>query len=156
MESCMRVCMRGCMIRFFPPHTGPVRGSPGRLLGAPNAAAPRRRRSRLQHTRSRLEGARQPSSRRSALRPESVHRPVELTARPARAPKALADNCVELIGDMKSGGLLEDFGDIWRFLFGESTDGMSDEEKEAARLAISDILFIPEVTPLWPRLEPSL
>ena len=78
---------------------------------------------------------------------------MELTARPARAPKALADNCVELIGNMKSGDLLEDLG----FLFGEeSTDGMSDEEKEAARLAINDLLSIPEVTPLWPRLEPSL
>ena len=77
---------------------------------------------------------------------------MELTARPARAPKALADNCVELIGDLKKGDVL-DLG----FLFGEtSTDGMSDEEKEAARLMISDILFIPEVTPLWPRLEPSL
>ena len=84
---------------------------------------------------------------------------MELTARPARAPKALADNCVELIGDLKKGDVL-DLG----FLFGEvvgegqlgRTDGMSDEEKEAARLAINDLLSIPEVTPLWPRLEPSL
>jgi hypothetical protein len=78
---------------------------------------------------------------------------VELTARPARAPKALADNCVELIGDMKSGDVL-DLGFL--FLGEASTDGMSDEEKEDARLAINDLLFIPEVTPLWPRLEPSL
>ena len=76
---------------------------------------------------------------------------MELTARPARAPKALADNCVELIGDMKSGDVLDLMG-----LMGESTDGMSDDEKEAGRLAINDLLFIPEVTPLWPRLEPSL
>ena len=82
--------------------------------------------------------------------PSGVCLPASRSDRAARpCAKALADNCVEIIGDMtKDGRDVLDFG----FLFGYPTDGMSDED---ARLAIDDLLFIPEVTPLWPRLEPT-
>ena len=83
--------------------------------------------------------------------PSGVCLPASRSDRAARpCAKDLADNCVEIIGDMKAGDVL-DLG----FLFGFSADDMSEAEKGDARLAINDLLFIPEVTPLWPRLEPT-